>query len=199
MKRFILFWALLVLFAAPASAVDTNVYPFVIVDADCTDANDVPAAYTPSSPHSFVRKNVITPSALIQTSGSPDGFCDNDSRILVGAAITDTTFGPFSNGGIDGLYIMVETTSVTGATPSWRTFIAAFRTQDATLLGIEELDTESAASGLFDYTVGSSPGTPSEINDGTFDMQLPNTWYFKLDLVAATAWTGSISFIPWGN
>ncbi|GAG38720.1 unnamed protein product, partial [marine sediment metagenome] len=47
MSRFILFWALLVLLAAPAWAANTTKYPSTLVDAACTDTEDTPTAVTP--------------------------------------------------------------------------------------------------------------------------------------------------------
>jgi hypothetical protein len=98
MRRFILFLVTGVLFAAPAWAADTNVYPRTLVDSTCTDTEDTPAATATTSVVGFEGRQ---PAPAAQTSGSADGYCDNDSRILASstAIVADTTFGPFNDRG----------------------------------------------------------------------------------------------------
>jgi len=114
MHRFIL--AALLLLALPAWAADTNVYPYTVSDQTCTDDYDTPAAYTPSEPTEIsARGQTVGAAALVQTSGSGDGYCDNDSRIATGAQTTNVTFGPFKlPTGARGVYVFLDVVSTTG-------------------------------------------------------------------------------------
>jgi hypothetical protein len=80
------------LFAAPAWSVDTTRYPLTILDTTCTDSNDTPAAATPPS----AALDGPLPAAIVQTSGSADGYCDHDSYIQKAKVEADTFFGPFT-------------------------------------------------------------------------------------------------------
>jgi hypothetical protein len=93
MRRLILLAALAVVLAPAVHAAGS--YPHTLIDQSCTDIYDVPAAYTPSEVTALGGpRRVILPSALVQVSGSPDGFCDNDSRIIYGNITADTDLGP---------------------------------------------------------------------------------------------------------
>ena len=115
MKRFILFWALLVLFAAPAWAIDTNKYPHTLIDQTCTDSYNVPAAFTPSAVHVLGGPPQVIASQITQLSGTSDGFCDNDSRIITRDITADISIGPFSlPEWASGIILLVDVNAITG-------------------------------------------------------------------------------------
>ena len=194
MYRFILFWALLVLIAAPALAADTNKYPATLVDVTCTDTEDTPAAVTPGLTH-FHKYN---PKPAVQLTGSADGFCDNDSRIVatVATAITaDATFGPFNGRGVKGIFLYVDGDAVTGGDTKYHMALAGQKPHDGAVI---ELDYTGFATGngVVVYTIGTTIGTPNGDTEG-LEVQIPNVFYILLDLNTADSWQGDISILPW--
>ena len=182
MKRALLLAWLVALLPLPALGAGES-YPSTLVDQGCTDSYSVPAAASESN-------LVIEPST--QTSGSADGTCDHDNRILTGAITADTTFGPLR--GERCLYIFADGNTVTGGDTKWRISVQAKQPHDAVL---QTIHTFAEATAAADDILLVADMTAAEGGSVTAvaDMHLPDTWYLLLDLNTATSWTGEISMV----
>ena len=192
MRRLILAVTVLLL-AAPAWSIDTNVYPSTLMDQSCTDANDVPAAETLALAY-FNQSNVA---AAVQTSGNPDGFCDNDSRIKTGAIAAVASFGPFSGVGVKGLYIFVDADTVTGGTTAWRVDLYGRKPHDGVAI-IHDYSTGLTGTGDVIIVQGTDVGAASAA-DNSLDTGVPDIFYIKLALPGggATSITADFSVVPY--
>lgn len=194
--------AFVLLFAGAASAIDTTKYPSTITDSTCTDASDVPAAYTPGltsiggSSYGSVASATIT-----QLSGSPDGYCDHDSRILkmTGAfALTeDTNFGPFTLApGYTGYYLFVDAVVVHASTGDFIMFLGVKKPHDGAVFAA--LDSGTLQAGSADYVFAF--GAPSLQNPtgetADPDAPIPQEFYVVYDERTATSFSGDISVVP---
>ena len=174
-----------------AVAIDTNKYPYTLVDQACTDSYDVPAASTLGLGH-FLQYN---PPA-VQTSGNPDTFCDNDSRIKTGAISVDTVFGPFNGEGIDGVIFFFDVTAAPGGDSEYQIELQAKRPNDGTQFVVDRPAVLTGAQEGF-YVIGINPGSPSE-EEADYETFLPRAFYINLDLEGATSVTGDFSMMPYG-
>ena len=193
MYRFILYRAMLVMLAAPAWGVDTTKYPSTLVDSTCTDTEDTPAATTLGA----VGFGGYIPAPTVQLTGSADGYCDHDSRILASstAIVADTTFGPFSGKGIKGFILYADGDAVTGGDTNYHIDIGVKKPHDGVVIEIDVGD-DKTANGNVTFSFGTDVGTPSQGGDRTL-VPLANTFYIILDIDTADSWAGDISLIPW--
>jgi hypothetical protein len=200
MKRFILFWALLVWLATPAWAADTNKYPATLLDQTCTDSFDTPTAVT-AGLVTIGGGRAFQPAPAAQTSGSGDGFCDNDSRIVTGALAADKTFGPFNLGDARGVYLFVDADTVTGGTTDWRIRVFAAKPHSAAQV---QMAAAANVTGAGDVVYSIGPTTAYENTTvaaqaaTVYPIPIPDPFYVALDLTVggATSWTGEISMLP---
>ena len=159
-------------------------YPTTLVDQDCQDYYNVPAAQTGGS---------VAPAA--QTSGTGDDRCDHDSRIVTDAAfVAGTTFGPFKGGKSACYIIFADGNAVTGGDAGWGIVVQATQPHD----GVKEsLDAAAEVTGVVDAVW--MVGLPTEYSysalDEELNVRLPNRWYLVLDLLGATSWYGEISMV----
>jgi hypothetical protein len=180
---------------APAWAIDTTKYPRTLVDSTCTDTEDTPSPTTVGA----VKPGGFVPAPTVQLTGSADGYCDHDSRILTGAIVADTTFGPFISGQpgsqINGLVIFTDGDTVTGGDTKYHIAIAVPSPHDEAVI---EFDAFALATGNGNtiWTIGRNAGTPAGVTE-TLLSPIPDTFYIILDLNTATSWTGDISIMAW--
>jgi hypothetical protein len=171
--------ALLLFVASDAQAVDTTKYPAVLVDQTCTDANDT---VTGQGAFSTFVENVV--------GGGPNGKCDHDNRILTGALVADTVFGPLPGGRTQCIILRVVPSAVTGGDTKWRIIL---RIADPLAGTTADYDVGAFNPGvttkILSFGVaGTAASTVSEAMAGT----LPNPYWLELDLETATSWTGNI-------
>lgn len=197
MRRFILAALLVLLIPLVASAANTNKYPDTLVDQTCADDNDVPAAVTPELTVIGGSPTIHAPGALVQLSGSADGFCDNDSRIIATIASgisADTRFGPFSmplNYPI--LFGMFEGSAVTGGDTKWRVRFEILKPHEAEFLAAG-FDT-TLVTGNVDLYFAAGLNTTIAFAGEDLDAAMPRVFYMLLDLNTATSWTGDASLM----
>ena len=204
MKQTFLAVLLVLLLSAPAWAANTNSYPSTLMDKTCTDDNNVPAAVTPGLT-TIGGQNLITSTAITQISGTADGFCDNDSRIVATIATpvsADTSWGPFTLAdGLQGFYLFVDADTVAGpGTPNdtWTININAAKPHDGVMTTIEITiaeDTGGLATGDFIYVFGSET-TRNPAKGSFMNGPLPNPFYIMYNEQSATGFTGDISLVP---
>ena len=177
---------------AVSSAIDTNRYPYTLIDQTCTDANDSPAR--PAVPlGTFDGKLRATP----QTSGSPDGYCDNDPWIVTGALTADTVFGPFAlPEGSSGFYMFVDAT-VVGTTWAWN--IMAQVPFDGRTQSVDSLAQQSGSADLI-FSFGADTGRSANnvVNSplGRGDGPVPNPFYLLYNETSATSFTADVGLVP---
>jgi hypothetical protein len=175
---------LIALIAAPVHAVEDVAFPMMLVNATCTDTEDtVDPAMTGRGPAEFV-----------QISGSADGLCDYDHRVVNGADIqADVTLGPITGFGPMG-YIDFNVTAATGGNGGWRLglYFHSLQTDAAKFLIWSTAGKSGASNSVF------AIGHPSTDYVGGDEMKVhvPDPFYVRLDLNTATNWTGSISLVP---
>jgi hypothetical protein len=201
MKRFILFWALLVLIAAPVWAADTNKYPSTLIDETCTDLYDAPAAYTPGLTIIGGPSAPISSAALVQTSGDPDQFCDNDSRIVavaVTALDADVVFGPFRLAEpYIGIHLFVYVSDATGGTTAFRVQFESIIPHTGAVKTIYAIN-DTGVDDYF-YIIGGRPYTDGTIlDDDDIHVPIPEVFYIRMDFIAggATSITTAMSLYP---
>ncbi len=196
MHRYAISLMLLLLVALPAQAADTNKYPDTLIDQTCTDSFDVPTAYDASISPTVLGATgaTIYPAALVQLSGSGDGFCDNDSRIITGAITADTTFGPFSlPKGSQGIFLFVDRDTVTGGTINWQ--IHAKQPHDG-VNQILVLTVADASTGDVFYQFGGSSTRAAEAAGAADEMLFPAVYYVFYNEITATSMTVEMSQVP---
>lgn len=192
----ILYAILVVLFAAPALAADTNVYPDVLMDSTCTDLFDAPENYTPGLTRLGGGGPQVGSESLIQLTGDPDGFCDNDSRIIAGDIVADTVFGPIEiPQGTRCLIIHVDVGAIAGGSSDWSLEPGYLAPVTGVFRRTDVFATQSS-TGIDIFVIGA--GTP--IDNGTVltEVQfgaLPNPVSFNLNLVSATSMTASVGLV----
>jgi len=181
-----IFWGVLCAFmflALDAYAVDGDHYPNVLMDSACTDTEDTPAAQAGG------------PRPLIQLTGSLDGFCDHDSRILTGPISADTQFGPFKlEPGAIGLRIWLDSDNVTADTATWTINLKVKRPHEATFYTIvssASFATEANHVLVFVPAAQAEGGITTASQE--IDIAIPEVFYLVLNLGTATAWDGNIS------
>jgi len=176
----LLFWAMaLILFLAPtAQASDATYFPNVLIDNTCTDSFD-----TPGNGSGSVRP-------AIQTSGSGDGYCDHDSRILEGAVAADTVFTVPAKPG-HCYMILAYATAATGGDTKWRINIL---TKNTATGAARDMDSSALLTGNTNglFIVGSATAFAGTITE-VLTVPVTNPMYVELDLNTATSWTGNIS------
>ena len=165
-------FALLALFCVSAAYAATE-YPSTLVEQTCTDTESTAST------------------GYAQSGGSTDKKCDHDRRILTGAIVADTTFGPFPGGRC--VYIFADGNTVTGGDTKWHFTINAKQPHNAE---IQWVDISDVYTGAADSVLLVGVGTDSD-TDGAYelDIPLPNLWYLILDLNTADSWTGEISLV----
>jgi len=177
--------ALAVLFATPALAANEGYYPSTVVDANCTDTNDTPAA-----------AGEVGARPGYQTSGSADGYCDHDSRILEEPVTADTTFGPFKlPPGSTGIVLFVDPDAVSGDTDTWKFDVLVNKPDDGTKVAVA---TTGSVATEGDKSYGFLPalqGASSGAATADVDVFVPVTFYILLDVISATSWDGSVSWV----
>ncbi len=160
-----------------------EVYPTVLVDQGCTDSFDTPAAAT---------EFVLPPS--VQTSGSGDGNCDHDSRILTGALVADTTFGPLRGGKTACVLVFADGNTVTGGDTKWGIVVQIKQPHNDEM---QSIDSSVLLTGVTDgeWMIGLPTGYSYGSLDESLNARLPGAWFLVLDLNTATSWTGEISLV----
>lgn len=186
MTRTILLALLVALWALPATAVDVGHYPSTLVDDTCTDSNDTPAA----GPKGM--------RPAVQISGSADGFCDHDSRIIEVAIEANAVFGPFKRAPDSrGIVIFADANVVSNDTETWKVALQVMIPATGTLTTVG-LGTERATEALHLNGFGSGEyGTPAMTGVSHIDVALPLVFYINLNLVTATSWEGLISWVSY--
>lgn len=182
-RRLLFLLVALLLFSAPsAHAINEGHYPAVLMDTACTDTEDTPAAETGGA------------RPALQISGSGDGFCDHDSRIVAGAVTADTLFGPFSiPADANGVLIFVDADVVSNDTDTWRLIYQHKKPHDVALTTIANATQQSTEGDkVFSLNRGTVLPQVSTINA---NLHPPAELFITLDLVAATSWDGSISLL----
>ena len=197
MRRWIFAAVFALLIAAPAWAADTNKYPFTLMDQTCTDDYNVPAAYTPG----LTRFGGPVPAAslLTQTSGTGDGFCDNDSRILTAAQTADVIFGPFDGANLGGVLVMVDADTVLGGTPTWLVELGVYKAFDGAFQAYDRQAASISGTGDKVYLFGGGSQRQASVVTEVMDAPLPNPFYIRLRLVSATSITADMSLSPIGK
>jgi hypothetical protein len=191
--------ALLVLFALPAFAADTNHYPDTLMDQTCTDDNNVPAATTPGLV-TIGGGRASQPRPAAQTSGTGDGFCDNDSRIAAGAITADKIFGPFQlPSGHANVVMWLDGDAVTGGDTTYGVFILAKKPHEAAIF---RLESPAAYTGNGDHMIiwGLSDAAATSYSGISYEefrsgVMLPQIFYLSIDFVGggATSITADVS------
>jgi hypothetical protein len=198
MYRFILFWALMVLLAAPAFAADTNRYPYTLIDQTCTDSYDVPAATTPGLVTIGIG-GAYQPPPAAQISGSGDGYCDNDSRIVTGNITADTLFGPFQlPEGARGFLLFWDLITISGGATNdmnFRIYVKKPHNLEDAQISAVTTTIDAAADVYYDF--GPAPldralqGPASEVA-----VIFPKPFYIHLNVLTATLVNGELSIMP---
>ena len=160
-----------------------EVYPTVLVDQGCTDSFDTPAAATA----------FVLPPA-VQISGSADGNCDHDSRILTGALTADTTFGPLRGGKTACVLVFADGNTVTGGDTKWGIIVQVKQPHNDEM---QAVDSSALLTGVTDgeFLIGLPTGYSYGSLDESLNARLPGAWFLVLDLNTATSWTGEISLV----
>jgi len=179
-------FALLVVFALwalPAFAINEGHYPQTIVDTNCTDSEDTPAAagQTGARPQ-------------VQTTGDADGFCDHDSRIIAAPITVDTIFGPFKIGGSAAIIIWVDADVVSNDTDTWAIRTVTYRPHDNVRDPIHAIPNQSAEGDVI-FIIGPAGWANLGASDDDVVGNLTEPFFIELDLVTATSWDGSISWM----
>ena len=188
MKRFILL--IIVLFAFPAFAIDTNRYPGVLIDQTCTDSYDAPAAPATSP---LVSLASYLP-AIVQTSGDPDNRCDNDAYIRKGAITSDTTFGPFKWDHKSEAALVLQF-DVSASDANYEVEIGFIAPHDATYWMWME-NTPDFGSGASNRCIQISNSIFGSSWCATkWSLLIPDVYYLKIDLITATSVTAGFSQI----
>lgn len=186
MRRLVLL-VLALFVAGPAFAIDTNIYPDTLVDQACTDDFDVPAAPSTIGPVE-IAGGVTYPA---QTSGSSDGSCDNDPRIVTGAITADTRFGPFTLATGSGCVIMHMDVSAISAGNF--IFNPEFKIpHDGTF---QEVDLTGDRSGTGEHKFVYGHGDGATIFNAAMAGPMPLSLYLFLDLTTATTITTNVSLV----
>jgi hypothetical protein len=176
--------ALLLFVAGDASAVNEGNYPTTLVDANCTDTEDTAGEF-------------VFGSQFVQETGSADGLCDHDSRIIQAAITVDTNFGPLKLPvGTRCIVVWSDGDVVSNDTQSWRINLVTIRPHDGSFQAIAFGETNSTEA---DHDVSFCPGeyanpAASAITIGNKDVPVPRTFYIQLDMMSATSWAGSLSW-----
>lgn len=194
MRGRILAALLAALWALPALAADTVKYPTALVDQTCTDSYDTPANYTPGLTV-IGGNNVVASAAITQTSGSPDGYCDHDSRIITGNITADTYFGPFRLvSGATCLIYQVAASAATGGDTKWRLY-GTFKHPLTGAYWQTAVSTEKTGgqtdTGMFNARNEATGG-----NITTNKYALADPFYLLLDLNTATLVTANVVLFP---
>ena len=173
--------------AAPAGAQTDPVRIFsegVLFDSACTDDYDTPAVGTIANP---------------QTSGSSDGFCDGDTKVVKGVIAADTDSTVLGSVNYQSGFLRIDADGVGGATPTWRICLKVYEPWTA--------DTWSQVIGCSSTVSGTGDGDDfiglgSIFGYSQFDLAdpirqpLPKRFKVQIDLIDATTWAGSVGFIP---
>ncbi len=182
-KRLLFLILALLLIAAPAFAINEGHYPKTVFDTNCTDTNDTPAA-----------PGEVGARPGVQTSGSGDGFCDHDSRIVSAAVTADITFGPFAlPNGATGIIVWVDADVVSNDTDTWDIDILIQKPHDLAFVALDSSGSQSTEGAK---SFGFSPALLSADNGATtqIDVSMHPVFFIRLDLGTATSWDGSISW-----
>ena len=169
------FIVLVALIAQPAIA--ATEYPSTLVEQTCTDA-----ASTTSTGYS-------------QVGGSTDKKCDHDRRILTGAIVADTTFGPFPGGRSACFIVFLDGNTVTGGDTKWDVIVQVKQPHNAEMESVDSITTLVTGAGDAVYMIGLPTGFAFDSLTESLNVRLPDAWYLKLDLKTATSWTGEISMV----
>jgi hypothetical protein len=177
---------LLVLFSAfAADAAEPLAYPNTLIDANCADTKD-------TLPFTEAFRSGYT-----ETSGSANGLCDSDNRIIAPTttAITASTyFGPITRQG-SLLYLFSDGDTIGGTPGNWRICIYADRADDpgtkkALACGPQQTGAQDVVQPF------GAPGTAlngSGLTTSTY-VGLPPVYYVYLELLSGTtSWVGSLS------
>ena len=169
--------AILALALVAPSAYAATTYSATLVDQDCTDdASTTSTGYT-------------------QVCGSTDKKCDHDRRILTGAIVADTTFGPFEGGRGRCYLIFLDGNTVTGGDTKWDVIIQAKQPHNDEMESADSITTLGVAAEDLVFMVGLPTGYAFDSLTESLNLRLPISWYLKLDLNTATSWTGEISMV----
>jgi hypothetical protein len=201
MKRLALLAALL--FATPAFAAEPQHYPSVLIDADCADS------FNAGGVSSIITSRFWTSTNQTQTTGTADGLCDIDNRILASTtAITaDKSFGadgttaavPFDLPvGSVGLLIHADGDTVSGGITDWKVCVLEDMLHES---GTKKVvwcgGTNTGTTDQFLMVGALGVGTTSISTLVTYTSHiavLPRHFYLQLDLISATSWAGSLSW-----
>lgn len=190
--KYLIFWiTLLVCFQAHGQDHDpVGFFPKALIDAACTDDFDTPAASTPWFPRS---------SYVPQSSGSSDGLCDGDTKVLTGTLDADTDLGPIGSVNYQNGYLYIDADTVSGGTPTWRICVKILRPWTRSQWTVTIGCSESISGTITDGYIGLGPMFVTTTDDDAaapMVQPLPKEFIVTLDLVGATDWAGSIGFVP---
>jgi hypothetical protein len=184
----LIFVAVLVLvFASPSIARDpVGIFPQVLIDASCTDSYDVPAA------------SVRTP-FVPQSSGSPDGLCDGDTKVLTGSLAADTALGPLGSKTFQNAILYIDADTVTGGATTWRICVNILQPWSESTFSLVLGCTQTLTGTNTDGYIGLGTMFVNSTDDdltAPIVQPLPIRFKVVVDLLTATAWAGSIGFHP---
>ena len=175
---------LIALLFAAFDASATGNYPGILMDSSCTDTEDTPAE---------AQAGTFAVRPLVQLTGSLDGFCDHDSRVLSGPVTADTQFGPFKRDpGAVGFLLFVDADVVSNDTDTWQFDIKIQRPHEAVKHIIKSTASQNTeGNSLFAFLPllqAADAGTATEI-----DVIMHEVFWITLELGTATSWDGNIS------
>jgi len=173
------------LWAAPALAINTTHFPSTLMDSTCTDTEDTPAPVSGGSTR-----------PAVQLTGTADGFCDHDSRIVTGAVTADTNWDINKKDCASG-FIHVDANTVSNDTDTWQIKLLIQKPHDLAFVQLENSGSQ-AVEGVTKYAFGQIGVTSTQIKT-VMNVVLPAVFRIQLDVVTATSWAGNISLTCMGQ
>jgi len=142
--------------------------------------------------------------AFVQTTGSSDGLCDHDLRIVKGPLTEDTVFSTMARiPGQHGIVVFADADTVSNDTDTWSVRLRAYRPHEPAvafnLCSADAIATEGNKLLGFGPPLYVNPVFTSVTMCDTpaTGAALPKYWHLMLDLGTATSWGGNISWVPY--
>jgi hypothetical protein len=131
---------------------------------------------------------------FVQETGSGDGLCDHDSRIVQAAITADTVFGPFKMPpGTRGIIIWADADVVSNNTDTWQIRIVDYRPHDNLFRPIHNPGSQST-EGAKSFIIGPAYDKGLGSVTATVTGNLPRPFWIQLELLSASSWAGSLSW-----
>lgn len=192
MRRFVLLFVLVFFSASAAFGADTNKYPTTLIDGTCTDDYDTPAHSSP--PPVVLGGFIVSPSP--QTTGSADGYCDNDSYIVAGAIAADLVVGPFSLPiGAKGLIWLIDVDAISGGGTDANFSISVLKPHTAETSNLWISGTVSSTGDLKYIVMMDSGAYAYSGSSEEASISLPHDFKLKFNLLTATSMTSPSSLV----